>query len=311
MMREMIEQDFDHPSIFAWSVCNESATSTPGGRAYVKAMADFVRSLDPDRFVSYADDGLPAVRNALENANQYTDFLMMNEYFGSWAGPAQELSPALDRIGRLFPTKPLIVSEFGLAAPFAPDAAQGDALRVRIMREQLGEFARRDWIAGAIFWCYQSYKSHRNLWPGETAGYVDMGLVDENRQRRPSYDAWIEATRPLHVDVAWTGPRWRPVTGFEVTVRRRTPEELPSYELSGYQAEWRVQDEGGVIVAQGEQALPTIGAPVTFAGSWPGPASRSYALHLRVLRPTGAAAYDTVERWWDPRFGGKALGPTR
>ena len=44
MMREMIEQAGNHPSIFAWSVCNESATSTPGGRAYVKAMVEHVKT---------------------------------------------------------------------------------------------------------------------------------------------------------------------------------------------------------------------------------------------------------------------------
>ena len=46
-MQEMIEQAENHPSIFAWSVCNESATGTPGGVAYFRTMRDFVRKLDP------------------------------------------------------------------------------------------------------------------------------------------------------------------------------------------------------------------------------------------------------------------------
>ena len=58
-MREMIQEAGNHPSIFAWSVCNESATGTPGGIAYFRAMRDFIHSIDPDRFVSYADDKLP------------------------------------------------------------------------------------------------------------------------------------------------------------------------------------------------------------------------------------------------------------
>ncbi len=99
MMQEMIEQAGNHPSIFAWSVCNESATSTPGGRAYVKAMVDHVKALDPGRYVSYADDGLPWITDASQNANQHTDFVMMNQYFGSWAGPAEGLAPALERRG--------------------------------------------------------------------------------------------------------------------------------------------------------------------------------------------------------------------
>ena len=52
----------------------------------------------------------------------------------------------------------------------------------------LPRLAARDWIAGAILWCYQDYKSPRNLWPGETEGYVEHGLVDEARQRKPSYE---------------------------------------------------------------------------------------------------------------------------
>jgi beta-galactosidase/beta-glucuronidase len=39
-MREMIEEAGNHPSIFAWSVCNESDMGTPGGIAYFRAMRD-------------------------------------------------------------------------------------------------------------------------------------------------------------------------------------------------------------------------------------------------------------------------------
>ncbi|HEY7515084.1 MAG TPA: glycoside hydrolase family 2 TIM barrel-domain containing protein, partial [Vicinamibacteria bacterium] len=82
MMREMVQEGFNHPSVLAWSVCNESATSTAGGRAYVKAMRDLLKEVDPGRFMTYADDGLARVREASQNANQFTDFLMMNQYFG-------------------------------------------------------------------------------------------------------------------------------------------------------------------------------------------------------------------------------------
>src|SRR6202021_3754160 len=57
-IREMIEQAGNHPSIFAWSGCNESDAETPGGIAYFRAMRDFIRRIDPGRFVSYADDNL-------------------------------------------------------------------------------------------------------------------------------------------------------------------------------------------------------------------------------------------------------------
>jgi beta-glucuronidase len=304
MMKEMIDEAGNHPSVFAWSVCNESATSTPGGRAYVKAMVEHVKALDPGRFVSYADDGLGGLTDASVNANQYTDFLMMNQYFGSWHGPADGLAPALDRLGKLFPDRMVVVSEFGLAGPFAPDTAQADVLRVATIRGQLAEFAKHDFVAGAVFWCYQDYRSHRNLWPGETSGWVEMGLVDENRQRHPSYDVWKEETSPARLAVEWArGEGGRPA-GFRATVARRSLAELPSYELRGYRFEWEARDQAGALVGQGALALPAIGAPATVEGTWPASPSRELRLSLRVLRPTGFVAAEKVERWWEPVSGG-------
>ena len=304
MVREMIEQAGNHPSIIAWSVCNESATNTAAGRAYVKAMVEHVKALDPGRYVTYADDGLPWARDAAENANQFTDFIMMNQYFGSWAGPAEGLAPALEKVARMFPDRMVVISEFGLAGLFAPDTAQADRMRIAIMRSQLAEFARHDFVAGAIFWCYQDYRSHRNLWPGETTGWVEMGLVDENRQRLPSYAAWKEATSPARLGVAWTREGFGAPTGFRATVERRPPDELPSYELRGYRLEWEARDHDGTLLASASADLPVVGAPATVEGNWPATRSRDVRLTVRVVRPTGFVAAERTERWWEPRSGG-------
>jgi beta-galactosidase/beta-glucuronidase len=307
MMREMIEQAGNHPSIVAWSVCNESATSAPGGRAYVKAMVEHVKALDPGRYVSYADDGLPWIADASQNANQYTDFVMMNQYFGSWAGPAEGLRPALERVGAMFPDKMVVISEFGLAGPFAPDTQQADRLRIGIMESQLAEFARHDFVAGAIFWCYQDYKSHRNLWPGLSTDWVEMGVVDENRQRLPSYAAWKERTSPARVGLVLSRGASGPPTGFRATVERRPMSELPSYELRGYRLEWEARDHDRALLASGSTVLPVIGSPAVVDGAWPATSSREITLTVRVLRPAGVVAAERTERWWDSRSGG--LGP--
>ncbi len=311
MMREMIEQAGNHPSIFAWSVCNESATSTPAGRAYVKAMVEYVKSLDPTRYVSYADDGLGWLRDPAANANQYTDFVMMNQYYGSWAGPAEGLAPALDRVGRMFPDKMVLISEFGLAGVFAPDPVRADVERIAILREQMAEFERHDFVAGAIFWCYQDYKSHRNLRPGETSGFVEMGLVDQDRQRRPSYEVFRERMSPARLSLALTrSDRYRP-DGFRATIERRRPDELPSYDLRGYRAEWEARDQEGGLIASGGKDLPVIGAPQTIEGAWPPGTSRALTLTLRVLRPTGFVAAEKTERWWEGRSGGLSVEEAR
>src|SRR5437867_4179995 len=48
-MREMVERDWSHPSIFAWSVGNEFQSQTQAGKDWVKDMRAFTRSIDSTR----------------------------------------------------------------------------------------------------------------------------------------------------------------------------------------------------------------------------------------------------------------------
>src|SRR5260221_5525385 len=196
MLQEMIEQAANHPSIFAWSVCNESDMSTEGGRAYFHEMKTWVNKPDASRFVTFADNNISYGADPTKEAAHDADFIMMNQYYGAWNGPEDGLIPMLDRAGKQFPDKMFIISEFGTPGVFATDTVQADKLRVHILQHQLDVFQKYDWIAGALFWCYQDYKSHRNLWPGLKQGYVDHGVVDEYRQRRPSFFSLRDRTLP-------------------------------------------------------------------------------------------------------------------
>src|SRR4029077_20256749 len=98
-------------------------------------MRDLIRKLDPGRFVSFADDNLPKLERAEQSAANDADFLLMNQYFGSWHGPASALIPALDTVDRLFPGKMVIISEMGFAGIFAKGPAEADQARIRTMQE--------------------------------------------------------------------------------------------------------------------------------------------------------------------------------
>jgi beta-glucuronidase len=307
MMREMIEQAFNHPSIFAWSACNESASDTPGGRAYFKIMYDTIKELDPDRYVSFANDRVGFVKNAADDAASLADFIMLNQYFGTWQGAASLLPVALDRINKNYPDKMLIISEFGAASIFAADTESGDSLRARVIRDQLKTFRKYDWIAGAIFWCYQDYKSHRNLWPGLLQGEVEMGVVDQNRQRRPSFEVWREENSPAQIDLSWNQSPvypYRPV-GFRAMVERRRTDDMPSYTLRGYRVTWEVRSNDNVVVASGENNLPDIGPAHSIEPAWEPDPGKSLSLHLRLYRPNNYMALEKKLTWWEPRSGGQ------
>ena len=307
MMEELIQQDFNHPSVFAWSTCNESATNTAGGRAYFQTMYDFIKRLDPDRFVTFADDQIAFTDNPQDNASSMADFIMWNEYFGAWHGPTSLLPAIFEKIQRDYPNKMVIVSEFGTPGPFAPNTRLADKLRSGIFREQLEAIGKQPWIAGALMWCYQDYKSHRNLWPGYTAGIVDHGVVDENRQRRPSYEVWKELNSPAHLSLEWVFDRDRRPTGFRATIERRRADEIPSYTLRGYQAVFEVRDNDNNKVAGSTMSLPDIGPAQSVADNWQPTASKSLKLTLRLIRPTGFIATEKVLDWWEPRTGGMTI----
>jgi beta-glucuronidase len=308
MMREMIEQAGNHPSIFAWSVCNESETATPEGREYIRQMKAMIRELDPDRFVTFADLDMPDISRAEDSGSSEADFIMMNEYFGTWAGPASQLSTVLDKVDRLFPDKMAVISEFGVAGIFARNATEADLLRVNVINTQLPELERRDWIGGAIFWCYQDYKSHRNLWPGQTEGYVDHGLVDENRQRRPSFYVWKELNAPATIKAEFTGPQYSIPNGFKAAVTKRAYSELPSYPMRDYRLRWEVRDQHGELVASGDRALESLQQPDSFTEQWVAKSDlTSLTLRVMLLSPTGDTAAEETNQWLLVKPGGQGL----
>jgi hypothetical protein len=297
-MREMIEQAGNHPSIFAWSVMNESAAGTAAGIAYFRAMRDFIHQIDPGRYVSFADDNLAKLDRAEQSAANDADFLLMNQYYGSWHGPASALVPALDKVNQMFPDKMVIISEMGFAGIFARNPVAADQARITTIREQMPILAGRDWIAGALLWCYQDYKSRRNLWPGQTEGFVEHGVVDENRQRKPSYAVWQEVNAPARLEASWTRGAAGEATGFTATLTPNTVQNLPFYPLHDYRLAWSALDGKGKAIAGGEQRFAELAEPASATVELPaGVAATLARLTLRFYRPTGGLAAERVLEW--------------
>jgi beta-glucuronidase len=303
MMSEMIAADGNHPSIFAWSVCNESDTRLPGGGAYVHAMKSLINRIDPRHFVTFADSDFSIAPWPDSPAAHEVDFLMANAYFGSWSGSPEQVEPWLNFMDKTYPDKMLVISEYGYPGPFSRDPVEADQQRVANLRQQLDAFAKRDFVGGAIFWTYQDYKSPRNLWAGETQGYVEHGVVDENRQRKPSYFAYRDRTAPLTSALAWTHSD-RGLNGFNAVLRRNPITQIPSYPLLGYRAEWRVLDRDGAHIGEGSQALPGLDSPFTLSGTWPVPENLKEAtLRLRVIGPDGTLVLERQLSYNTLRFG--------
>lgn len=308
MTAEVVAESGNHPSIMAWSVMNECDSSSPKGTAYVAAMKAHLNAIDPGRLVTFADSDVSVRPAPRTPALSMADFVMANAYFGTWSGAASGVGPWLDAFDRTYPDKLLVISEFGWPGPFSANSADADVSRTANLRDQMAAFAARPFVGGAIFWDYQDYRSNKNLFPGLTDGYVDHGLVDADRQRRPSFFAWEERNRPVSATIGWqVGASG--LTGFAATVRGPAIGALPSYPLAGLHYHWRAMNADRVLLGEGDAALPDLapGGGTTVLGHWPA-AAGTVTVTLDVTTAEGARAGGAVETYL-PFKAGSAIYP--
>lgn len=308
-LREMIAEDFNHPSVWAWSVGNEIESNTGSGMEFVKEMIANVKSLDPTRPVGFASNRLGS--QPWFDATALSDFVLMNQYFGTWVGPKQGLGPALDLIHKTWPDKTIIISEYGfephwnaLWGPptsslnadeyyFVPDdtpsdSEAADAVRRQLITEQLEIFRSKPFVAGAIFWTYQDYRTRSNF---------IMGLVDSNRNRRGSWEVLREEYAPVLIDSFSLSSMTEDKRVATVALHTRGPVDvdMPAYTLRGYALHWAVTaPDNSTKFSEGDILLPTL-AP---ASEWSGDLeftepTEEYIIALSIIRPTG---FSVMER---------------
>jgi beta-glucuronidase len=177
-MREMVERDWNHPSVVAWSVGNEYASDTPAGIRWTRDMAAFVRTLDPSRPITFASYRAfrPDLARPEDEGSHFVDFVSINTY-----APGDRVGAVLDLVHQRYPGKPIVISEFGLRE----DKVKSPEDRARYFREAIAVMRQRPFIAGASVWTFQDYRSR---FP-DTApnGYRPWGLVDPDRTPRDAY----------------------------------------------------------------------------------------------------------------------------
>jgi beta-glucuronidase len=176
-MREMVEQDWNHPSIVAWSVGNEHESATKEGIDWTRDMRAFTLGLDSTRLITFASrfTGAPWVHTGTDEGSQYSDFVSVNVY-GDYAH-------RLDRVHELWPDKPVFVTEFGKVGEDTPH----DAARIAEITTAVTAMKARPWVIGGSLWTWADYRSFFRGTPAD--GIRKWGVVDFYRGHRDSWSA--------------------------------------------------------------------------------------------------------------------------
>lgn len=266
--REMVERDYNHPSVIAYSVANEIGSDSPAGIEYDRRMAEFSRQVDPSRYVTQVSNRIGGISNGSQDGSQYMDFVSINMYGGFAAGA--------DHAHAMYPNVPIFVSEY------SPDGYTFGINRESVdFRTGTGSsadaFRSRDFVAGWSQWTYNDYRSDfSGSSPNLVRGWGDIDVWE--REKRA-----FEQVRAANAPVAGFTLSGISATGtgglglVHIEPRGALDADGPGRSLHGYTLSLRVSDADGDVVGGALIALSDI-AP-------------------------GAAAFDVPVSWRDGGHG--------
>jgi beta-glucuronidase len=288
-LQEMVARDRNHPSVVVWGLCNEIYGQHPPAYQFAKRLLEEAKRLDPNRLCSYASNSLSETPE--RDVAGLMDFIETNEYFGSWAqGPPEAVGKHLDTLHAAFPGKPVVISEYGYCA-CTEDRPEGDGHRIDILRSHDAVIRSKDFVGGAIFFCYNDYRTHVG---DRGVGVLKQrvhGVVDVYGCPKPSYEVLRVESSPIEsLSVE------NQLNAFRLLVRTRR--DLPMYTLRGYRLRGVLYGEGDIPVEQQEAQLPETapGGEVKIEIKF-GSSSVPLRVRFDVFRPGRSSAYSLE---WQP-----------
>lgn len=184
-LRELIYQNYNHPSILSWGLFNEvnSGWMEPVGDM-VAELDSLAKVLDPSRPTMGAS-------NQNERFNGYPDYIAFNKYFGWYGDDPADMARWIDAEHKAHPERAMGISEYGAGASVFQ---QSDSL---VHPEPWGQWhpenwqtyyhienwrilSKRQYLWCNFIWCLADFSSAGRK-EGDTFGRNDKGLVTYDR----------------------------------------------------------------------------------------------------------------------------------
>lgn len=230
-LETMVRNLYNHPSIFSWGVGNELRGRDPDMKQMIADLINKARTLDSSRHTAYVSNTLT---RSFYNNPKFTpdaandgDYLMMNEYGGSWWDiPVGQIGFYLDSVHQSYPDKPFFISEFGLCEP---NFRGGDERRLQDLIYHMSLYESKPYIQGAIYFDLTDYRTH---YPGthEDNKYRRRihGIYDMYGNPKPSMEVLRELSSPVEL------PRLQQTKKGKAMVEVLGSIGLPQHTVKGY-----------------------------------------------------------------------------
>lgn len=229
-MKELIYQNYNHPSIVVWGLSNEitmGGKSTPDMISNHKELNELAHSIDSTRLTTMAT---VTMCQPDDEINAISDVLSYNHYFGWYGGNVHMYGPWFDNFHKKFPNKAIGISEYGCEALnwHTSEPEQGDyteEYQAYYHEELIKQISKRPYLWATHVWNMFDFAADARAEGGEN-GMNHKGLVTFDRKYKKdsfyAYKAWLSDEPLVHICGKRYVERVEPVT--KVTVYSNQPQ---------------------------------------------------------------------------------------
>ena len=206
-MKELVVQNYNHPSIVVWGLSNEITMTGQSSDDLLenhKILNDMVHEMDPTRLTTIA---VVSMCDMHDPYIQIPDVVSHNHYFGWYGGDTSMNGPWFDKFHAEFPNIPVGMSEYGCEALdwHTSDPQQGDyteEYQAYYHEELIKQLFTRPYIWATHVWNMFDFGADAREEGGEN-GQNHKGLVTFDRKYKKdsfyAYKAWLSDDPFVHI----------------------------------------------------------------------------------------------------------------
>ena len=205
-MKELISQNYNHPSIVVWGLSNEISIggSDEDLLENHRILNDLCHTMDPTRKTTIAAVSMCKMDDPYL---QVPDVVSYNHYFGWYGGDTTMNGPWFDKFHKMHPSIPIGCSEYGCEALnwHTSDPRQGDyteEYQAYYHEELIRQFFSRKYMWATHVWNMFDFGADARNEGGEN-GQNHKGLVTMDRKYKKdsfyAYKAWLSDEPFVHL----------------------------------------------------------------------------------------------------------------
>lgn len=192
MLKEMINRDFNHPSIIMWGLTNESVMGFADDEAYNRAYS-LIGELN--KTAKDLDSTRPTVQAHNDMANtsiaDITDIIGRNRYYGWYEMPITQFKDELEREKKEHPNWITIISEYGVGSKLGYHVENPERFdfsenyQLEFHEYYWKTISETPWLAGSLIWASIDFGSPTKF--GNITGINQKGIFDFSRNPKDLY----------------------------------------------------------------------------------------------------------------------------